>query len=387
MKGLSLWLLAINAIAIALYSPNYLSMFHPWIKLIPVLVLVLNVIYILNNGFSYDDLKRQNLLFVFGVILFIVSLVSYQRFQILESVSFSVSFNLKVLQIISCYLIISTKEHLVFFIKVFLGILVAISLHSLLQSGLFSFGFVRPHAVVETQGYIYQYMGLWGFYRVSAEFGGIPVLRAQSFFQEPGFLAFYFCIGLFLLRYLEGEIKGKLYFFISLVLISGVVVTFSFTGLMVLLFYFLTIRGMRLFKMLSVLAGICMAIFILTNPNEYMSKSGSLELRINDFLSIVKLLIDHLYFITGMGFGTEFLFTESRVNNFVFELFLYSSFLGLLVLSLYYYQLCRNLRYSSLIPVNVALFFSLSTPMFWSPVVILCFVISDKYNRYFLEDS
>lgn len=386
MKRLSMGILALNAIAIVMYSPNYLSLFIPWIKLFPLVALALNIVYISASKFSYHDLIRQSLLLVFGGMLFLTSFISYQRFQVVESVNFAFSFNLKIFQLVSCYLIISSKEHFIFFIKVIMVLLALISLHALLQFSLFSLDLIHPHLIVETQGYIYHYMGLWGFYRVSAEFGGISILRAQSFFQEPGFLAFYFCVGLFLLRYIRTHVGMKVYFMLALTLISGVLVTLSFTGLILLMFYFLTIRGMRVFKLSSVFVGICIAGFILLNPNEYMSKGGSLMLRINDLSNIAELIISEMYFITGMGFGTEFLFTESRVNNFVFEAFLYSSFIGFIIISLYYFQIFKNSNLSSMMPANAALFFSLSTPMFWSPLVILCFVLVDKYDRYLSED-
>lgn len=375
-------ILVLNAFAILLYSPNYISLVYPVVKLLPLFVFSMSVGYILISSFSRSRLNISFILLFFLVSVFVTSVISFVRFENEDVLVFALSFSIKIISIVICYNLIRSKQDFLCFVNSLLLMLGLISAHAILQSVLFSFGVVQPSSVIETQGYIYQNLDWAGFYRVSTSLWDVPVLRAQSFFQEPGFLAFYLCCGLFLARLVSIDSDSPLLKILSLLLGIGILVTFSFTGIVILIVFILTINGYKVTKIFAAIISCVVLFWVLGNSNEYISKAGSALLRINDFLNVIQMLYEKNVLISGVGYGVEAIFTESRVNNFVVELFMYSSAIGFLVCAIGYSYLLIRVGFYKMSLFHVALFYALSTPMFWSPLVLLCYVITDLYHEF-----
>jgi len=69
----------------------------------------------------------------------------------------------------------------------------------------------------------------------------------------------------------------------------------------------------------------------------------------------------------GIGMGNDPMLGEMRINNIVFELYMYASPLGLLIMSVILIAaLKRSARANHVLIMTIA--YALSTPMAWSPL-------------------
>lgn len=380
------FVIAFNAFAILFYAPNYISFLFPLVKIIPIFSIFMLIPFYINTTHKKHHNWLFYLLALYAYFLLAVGVGSYLKYEQSISLIFASTFIIKIVHLIVLFSILNRRDYLTYFLKCFTLFLVFIGLHAIFQSLFFSIGVYDYLGVIETQGYIFHNLGSLGFYRVSSELFGVKFLRAQSFFQEPGFLAFYLSLGVFIFRYMYGVVSKVYYFSCQFILILATTLTLSFTGIIVILIFILTMKGQFLLKLLLLILCTLLIILILVNPNEYISKSGSLLLRINDFYEIISIIYNENLLLTGLGYGLESIYTESRANNFLIEVFLYSGIFGFMVLFLLIGVLYRRHGVKNCIVISIALFYSLSTPMLWSPLVVLCIILVE-FKIYELNES
>ena len=179
---------------------------------------------------------------MFSFCISVTALHSFFNRDNYQALMFSASFLFKVFHFVSLSFVIRSKAQLIYFTKSLVFFLSVLGVHTFLQFVLYFLNIISSGAtVMETQGYRFYTLGLWGWFRVSSSYLGFDFIRAQSFFQEPGYLAFYLVYGLFLASVVKESFKKVFYKFVVFILSISIIFTFSLTGL-VSLFIFVLLR-------------------------------------------------------------------------------------------------------------------------------------------------
>lgn len=372
-------LLAINAISLLLYAPNYLSLLLPIVKIVPIFTILVTFLFLIKQPFF----KLSKDIYFFGFIPIIILLLGFingLRFDNMSTINFSITFMLKFIHMLLIYFLIIKKEELLDFIKYLIYGIVFISLHTNLQFFLNMFSLISSQGSIVTQGYEYINLGIWGFYRVGFGFEGLQLIRAQSFFQEPAFLAFYLLFGLLLINFIKYYgYKIKLESMYKVLISLSIFLTFSFTGIVLLIFIYLFYEKNKIVRVILSLLGVCLVVFILTSDNQYVNKIGSFLLRLEDFTEIFEVFQYPINYYIGIGYNNENYFVNAKANNFIIELFLYGSILSVIIFiifSMYFYSKNRNTQ-----GLTMLYLFVLTVPLFWSPIIFLMILLINKANH------
>jgi predicted membrane protein len=168
------------------------------------------------------------------------------------------------------------------------------------------------------------------------------------------------------------------------VVIVALFMTLSLTGIALMAVYLVVKSRSLVFRGLAVAVALLTIDFIVFNESEFISKAGSLDMRLEHLALIETLISSWENILFGIGFGNEALISEMRVNNFVPELIMYSSVFGLFAVLVLLALAMRRGRKTNHILLMVLLY-SLSTPMLWSPLFVLAVFVSWRLPRATLE--
>ena len=366
----------LNAISILLYAPNYLSLVMPVVKIIPILAILVSAFFLIKQR----TLKLSNEIYFFSlipIIVFILGLFNGLRFDNFDSVNFGFSFFLKYIHILIIYLLIRSKKDLFNFSKYLIIGISTIAIHTILQFFLNMFSLIGEQGRIMTQGYEYINLGIFGFYRVGFE--GFNFIRAQSFFQEPGFLAFYFIFGIVIVNFLRSygyEIKFQN---IHKALLSlATFLTFSFTGIVLLVFIYLIYEKNKLFRISFSIIGLLLVVYILSSENEYVNKLSSFLLRLEDFKEVFEVFMYPINYFIGIGNNNESFYIDAKANNFLIELFLHGSVFSIIIFIIFTFAFYSKNKNTN--GLTILYLFVLTVPLFWSPLISLMIVLIDKIN-------
>lgn len=372
-------LLAINAISLLLYAPNYLSLVLPIIKIVPIFTISVTFLFLIKQPF----LKLSKDIYFFSlipIIVFVLGLINGLRFDNMSTINFSITFMLKFIHILLIYFLIIKKEELLNFIKYLIYGIVFISVHTNLQFFLNMFSLISSQGSIVTQGYEYINLGIWGFYRVGFGFEGLQFIRAQSFFQEPAFLAFYLLFGFLLIDFFKYYgYKIKLESLYKILISLAIFLTFSFTGIVLLIFIYLFYEKNKIIRIILSLLGVYLVIFILTSDNQYVNKVGSFLLRLEDFTEILEVFQYPVNYFIGIGYDNEYFFVNAKANNFLIELFLYGSIVSIIIFIIF--SMSFYIKNSNTKGLTILYLFVLTVPLFWSPIIFLMILLTDKVNN------
>lgn len=385
-------LLILNATSILFYAPNYLSLVLPIVKAIPIVAILVSVVFLVKQ----QSLKLSNEIYFFSlipIIVLVLGLINGLRFDNFDSVNFGITFFLKYIHILIVYLLITSQKELFSFSKYLIIGISMIAIHTILQFFLNMFSIVGEQGRIITQGYEYINLGFFGFYRVGFGFEGLNFIRAQSFFQEPAFLAFYFIFGFVMINFLENyEYKIKFQSTLKILLSLATFLTFSFTGIVLLIFIYIFFEKNIFARIVFSIIGIFLVLFILTSDNDYVNKMGSFLLRFEDFQEIFEVFMHPLNYLIGIGYNNESFYINAKANNFLIELFLHGSIFSIIVFIIFtisFYS--KNINTKGL---TLLYAFVLTVPLFWSPIISLMIILIDKLNfikrqerKYFTNEN
>lgn len=367
-------LIMLNVLTVLLYSPNFMSVVFPHVKAVQLLVFGLTLIYVVHGVRLRLDMLT-GLVLLFACFVLMSACVNYTRFENAESLYLASSYMLKALSVVMLFKISDSRRDFDLALKVTVLVLAAYAVHGILQFLLVAPGLIEPRGNIEMIGYDFFDLGWLGIYRVSFTLAGWNLVRIQSFFQEPGFLAFYILFGLVLLDCAKDRMAVHHPHILAAVFIVAMLLTMSLTGITLMFGYLLVKTRSRLMAIMVIALGILAINFIVFNENEFISKAGSLEMRLKDYALLSELAKSWVNFLFGIGLGNDALISEMRVNNFLPELVMYSSVFGFVVMAIAIVMNVRGGRRSNHI-VLMVLLYAVSTPMLWSPLFLMALYIA-----------
>jgi hypothetical protein len=372
-------LIVLNVFSLLLYSPNFFSVVYPAIKSLQLAVFLLTAGYLLATAaWRIDRLTATFLLFLAFVVL--SATVNYLRFANADSLYLASSYLVKAISVVMLFHLCRHPADLDRMLKLCVMVLVGYALHGILQFIVVVFGLASPQGSIEMMGYDFVNLGWAGIYRVAFSLEDFNLLRVQSFFQEPGFFAFYMLFGLVLLDCVRARVPFARARLCVTLFIVALLLTLSLTGIVLMLAYLVVKSRSIVFGGLAAAVALLAISFIVFNENEFVAKAGSLEMRLEHYALIDTLAASWENIVFGIGFGNEALISDLRVNNFVPELVMYSSVFGLLaVMVLLALAMQRGHKTNHI--VLIVLLYSLSTPMLWSPLFILAVFMSWRLPR------
>lgn len=375
----------LNVVAILLYAPNYIDLIFPSLKyVIPVVTLLTTAFFLCNRrSFFFDSFDAFPI--VFFVLLIAICFLNYILLDSSSTLLFGFGMGFR---LISVYVFFAccNQVQVKIFLRYFIVGVSILAMHTICQFFLFALGVIESGGYIETQGYKFYLLGVFGLYRVGVELNGIPILRAQSFFQEPGFLAFYFVFSLSILFALLKS--GVLLFgrrassFLYALFSFATILTLSFTGMVCLMILFFFYIRSTLLKVSILMVSAFMLSMVLLSGNEYLSKTGSFLLRLEDFFGALRILYHPSFnWLTGIGYNNELSFGyQGKVNNLLIEVLFYGGVPLLLTLVLIF--LVSMLVYSGFRLVSLLLgLFMLSTPMGWSPLFMIYLFLLPRITK------
>ena len=358
-------MVAVSAALILLYSPNFASALFPAIKGLQATGFAMLVLLLLVRTPRVKLLDLALLAFLACVLT--STLANATRFDNPEGIYIAFSFILKCLHVIAFFLYCRSDAGFRIATRCLLVVLALFAAHGLLQFFAVPMGWATHRGTLDFAGYEYTNLGWLGIYRVALIVDGIEFVRVQSFFQEPGFFAFYMLFGLMLCHH-PAVVLGRATRRIATTLFAVVtLMTLSLTGVVLLGLY-------AIFKLhspwIKALTGMLVALvtyFIVTNDSEFIAKGGSFELRLEHYAMLELVARSWMSLVFGIGIGNDEMLGEMRVNNFIAELYMYASPLGLLIMALILVgALRRSLRSNHVLLMTIA--YAFSTPMAWSPL-------------------
>lgn len=369
-------LIVLNVFSILLFSPNFMSVVFPYVKAVQLLVFGLTVIYLLHGARWRLDMLTC-LVMLFALLVFVSACVNYTRFDNAESLYLAMSYMLKALSVVILFKISESQRDFDLTLKVTILTLTGYAIHGILQFFLVALVLIEPRGNIDIMGYNFFDLGWLGIYRVSFTLDGWNIVRIQSFFQEPGFFAFYLLFGLLLLDCAKDRMIVHYQHWLATVLIVAMLLTMSLTGITLMFGYLLVKTRSKLMAFSSIVLAILSIYSIVFNENEFISKAGSLEMRFEHYALVSELAKSWENFLFGIGLGNDALISEMRVNNFLPELVMYSSVFGLIVMTIAITVTLRGGRRSNYI-VLMTLLYALSTPILWSPLFLMALYIARR---------
>jgi predicted membrane protein len=255
--------------------------------------------------------------------------------------------------------------------------LVAFAVHGIVQFIVVALGLVAAQGSVDLLGYEFVDVGWAGIYRVAFPIGDFNLVRIQSFFQEPGFFAFYLLFGLVLLDCVRARVPFRHAPLCAGIIKVAMLLTLSLTGIVLMLVYLVIKTRSWPFRGAAIAVALIAIDFIVFNESEFIAKTGSLDMRLENYALLETFAASWENIVFGIGFGNETMLSELRVNNFLAELLMYSSVFGLLAM-LVLLALALNRGHKTNHIVLMVLLYSLSTPMLWSPLFLLAIFMSGR---------
>lgn len=369
-------LIMINVFTVLLYSPNFLSVIFPYVKAVQLLVFGLTTVYLGQRTRWRIDMLT-GLLLIFACFVFLSASVNYLRFENINSIYLALSYTLKVLSVVMLFKLSNSPRDFDLALKTTLFLLAVYAAHGVLQLLLVALEMIDPRGNIEVIGYNFFDLGWLGIYRVSYHLADFNLVRIQSFFQEPGFFAFYMLFGLILLDCVKDRMIVRHPHMLTALFILAVLLSLSLTGV-ILMFAYVLLKTRSIVMVIMVMALGSLAInFIVFNENEFIAKAGSLALRLRDYQLLSELGKSWVNFVFGIGLGNDAIISEMRVNNFLPELVMYSSVFGFVVMAIAISMTVRDGRRSNHI-VLVVLLYAGVTPMMWSPLFLMALYISRR---------
>lgn len=358
-------LIAVNATLVLLYSPNFASALFPAIKGLQVVGFAILVLVLLARRPRIKPLDLGLLAFLACVLLSM--LVNATRFDNAEGVYIAFSFVLKCLHVIAFFLYCRSDTGFRMATRSLLAVLALFAAHGLLQFVAVPMGWATQHGTLDFAGYEYVNLGWLGIYRVALVVDGAEFVRVQSFFQEPGFFAFYMLFGLMLCHHPVVVLGRRLRTAATILFAAVTLMTLSLTGVVLLGLYALWKLHSTWLRAAIGMLVVLVTYFIVTNENEFIAKAGSFELRLEHYALLELMARSWMSLAFGIGIGNDVVLGEMRVNNVVAELYMYASPLGLLIMAIVLVgTLRRSARLNHVLLMTVA--YALSTPMAWSPL-------------------
>ncbi len=362
------------------FSPNYIFVIYPQVK---DLILVCFILFVLLHFMQAKKIVKYNAslyLFLFYGMLFITSLLNYLRLDNFEGVIFSLSLCLKFL-IIFLFLMSFDELKIITILKVLSMVMVLLCIWSLFGEVLYILGIVSVTRSIEFQSYFYHVISFWGVYTVSFNLYDTDMIRNQLFFQEPGFFAFYIFVSMVIISLIRECYEKKIFFILYVIYFITILSTMSATG--IVLSGILTIYIFRNI-FISIIFLCCSMVFltyILISDNPYVNKIGSLGERLYGLTSGLHIFsTDTLNFLIGAGYESELMFSfDGKFNNFILEIMLYSGVFNLILFLLFFLFImksCVGARFKYFL----ILIFCATTPLFWSPIMIILNVILLRYK-------
>jgi hypothetical protein len=372
-------LIALNVLSVLLFSPNFASVVYPALKGLQLALFLLTAAYLVATAaWRIDRLTVIFLLFL--VCLVSSATVNYLRFVNPESLYLTLSYLVKALSVVMLFQLCRTPLDLHRMLKLCVVVLVSYALHGIVQFVVVALGLVAEQGSIELLGYEFVNIGWAGIYRVAFPIGDFNLIRVQSFFQEPGFFAFYLLFGLILMDHVRARMPFAHARLCAGIILVAMLLTFSLTGIVLMMAYLVIKTRSWLFRGIAVAVVLIALDFIVFNENELIAKTGSLDMRLEHYALLETIFSSWQNIVFGIGFGNEALISEMRVNNFIPELLMYSSVFGLLVMLVLLATALKRGHRTNHIMLMVALY-SLSTPMFWSPVFLIAIFMSWRVPR------
>ncbi|EMK8157361.1 O43 family O-antigen polymerase, partial [Escherichia coli] len=319
-------------------------------------------------------------LFLFYGVLFFTSIISYIIYGNLNGVYFSLSILFKFLIVI--IFVMSLKDiDILFLIKILINIMAVVCLFSLIGEFLYILNIIAVTNSFEFQTYLYHVISYWGAFTVSFDIYGMKIIRNQSFFQEPGFFAFYIFITMIFISIVQ-KLYSKNHFFILYGLFFLTMLsTLSLTG--IALSAILSVYIFRGVVINSIASIISMSIltYILISDNPYVNKIGSLDERLYGLINGANVFYSNpMVFLLGAGYESEPLFMfDGKFNNLFFEILLYSGIFNLFIYMgfiIYIFRKCYGIKFKYFLVI----IYCMTTPLFWSPIMIIFNVVLLRYN-------
>ena len=356
---------AVSATLIMLYSPNFASALFPAIKGLQAAGFAMLVLLLLARRPQVKPLDLGLLAFLACVLA--STLANATRFDNAEGIYIAFSFTLKCLHVIAFFLYCRSDTGFQMATRCLLAVLALFAAHGLLQFLAVPMGWSTQHGTLDFASYEYTNLGWLGIYRVSLVVDGTEFVRVQSFFQEPGFFAFYMLFGLMLCHHPIVVLGRKTRTAATILFATVTLVTLSLTGVVLLGLYAMFKLQSTWLKAVIVMLVALVTYFIVTNDSEFIAKAGSFEMRLEHYALLELMARSWMSLIFGIGIGNDVMLGEMRVNNVVAELYMYASPLGLLIMALLLIAaLRRSARANHVLLMTVA--YALSTPMAWSPL-------------------
>lgn len=372
-------LVVANVFSLLTYSPNFISVVFPATKGLQLLVFVLTAAYLLARPMRRVDVLTA-LFSLFLAFIVLSASVNYLRFANADSLYLALSYVVKALNVVMLFQLCKSTADLDRMLKLVAMTLVGYAAHGVGQFVVAAFGIVSPRGTIEMQGYEFVDLGWAGIYRVAFQIGDVNLIRIQSFFQEPGFFAFYLMFGLVLLDFVSARMPFARRRLCSSIVLLALTLTLSLTGIALTLAYLLVRTRSIFFRVLAVGVALYLFDFIVFNESEFIGKTGSFDMRLEHYSLIETVASSWENILFGIGFGNEALLSDMRVNNFVPEVLMYSTAFGLLTVLAMLLLAMRKGRQTNHILLMVLLY-SLSTPMLWSPLFVLALFLSWRVPR------
>ena len=362
---LSIGVIALNVALVLLYSPNFASALFPAVKGFQLAGFAWLVVLLLARQPRIKPLDLG--LFAFLGCVVASTLVNATRFDNPEATYIAFSFLLKCLHVIALFLYCRSDAGLKMATRGLVAVLALFAAHGLLQFIAVPMGWAGSYGTLDYGGYEYVNLGWLGIYRVGFVVDSTEFVRVQSFFQEPGFFAFYMLFGLMLCHHPGVGLGRKVRGAAVVLFVTVTLMTLSLTGIVLLGVYAAFKLRSLWFKTVIGLVVAGTVYIIVTSENEFIGKAGSFALRLDDYAILELMLRSWMSLAFGIGMGNDPMLGEMRINNIVFELYMYASPLGLLIMSLILIAaLKRSARANHVLIMTIA--YALSTPMAWSPL-------------------
>ncbi len=266
-------LIAINVLSLLLYSPNFISVVYPVLKGLQLAVFVLTAGYLLATATWRID-RLTAIFALFLVFLVSSATVNYVRFVNAESLYLALSYIVKALSVVMLFQLCRTPRDLDRMLKLCTVVLVSYALHGIIQFIVVTLDLVAAQGSIELLGYEFVNLGWAGIYRVAFPIGDFNLIRIQSFFQEPGFFAFYLLVGLILLDLVRARMPIRYAPLCAVIIKVAMLLTFSLTGIVLMLAYLVVRTRSWLFRSAAIAVALIAIDFIVFNESEFIAKAA-----------------------------------------------------------------------------------------------------------------
>ncbi|MDV0785988.1 hypothetical protein VC623_15320 [Citrobacter amalonaticus] len=363
-------------------SPNYISIIYPEFKLVIVGLAGLFIFFLAFQARRVLKNSGAVYLFCFYLVVLVTAILNYLRLGNFEGLSFAISLFVK-FSIIYLFLMSINEGYILKTLKILIAVMTLICIHSLLGELFYIIRIVSVTRNLEFQTYLYNIISIWGVFTISFNFNGLEIIRNQSFFQEPGFYAFYIFVAMIVLSLIRQVYSRRTFLIIYCLFFVTILSTLSVTGIILSAILTLLIFRNLIFGSITLFSSIIFLAYIMVSDNPYINKISSLAERIYGITNGLNIFsADAFTFLIGAGYESESIFSfDGKFNNFLLETILYSGVLNLLLLALFFYYIIKNC-YGARFKYFLVLIFCATTPLFWSAIMIILNVVLLRYTSF-----